>query len=253
MKYRFAREHKSYEDYASGRVFYGRPGHPALPVRLASEVFQRCLAIRYARGLSRRCVLYDPCCGGAYHLSTLWYLHGRDIRTIVGSDLDLDALTLAERNLSLLTLEGLDRRMAEIEEMVAAFGKPSHVEARESTLRLRQRLALLLQTFDIETRLFQADATDSSALAQELAGTSVDVVLTDVPYGWRSEWQGGDNEAVPAGGLLMPVLDALRTALTAQAVVAIVADKGQTIAHKEYRRLERFRLGKRQVALLEPI
>ena len=37
------------------------------------------------------------------------------------------------------------------------------------------------------------------------------------------------------------------------AVVAIAADKAQQIAHPAYRRIQRFRLGKRQVALLRPV
>ncbi|MFK7803274.1 MAG: hypothetical protein AB8G95_16690, partial [Anaerolineae bacterium] len=39
MPYRFATENKDYSDFASGRVFYGAPGHPVFPVRLISEVF----------------------------------------------------------------------------------------------------------------------------------------------------------------------------------------------------------------------
>jgi len=40
MPYQFASESKDYSDYASGRVFYGAPGHPAFPVR-SVERFRR--------------------------------------------------------------------------------------------------------------------------------------------------------------------------------------------------------------------
>ena len=33
----------------------------------------------------------------------------------------------------------------------------------------------------------------------------------------------------------------------------VAADKAQRIAHDSYRRVDRFRLGKRQVALLQPV
>lgn len=91
MPYRFATAASDYSDYAGGRVFYGAPGYPALPVRLASEVLQRCLAIR---GATSPAVLYDPCCGGAYHLGTLAYLHWQRIGAIAGSDVDAEALAL---------------------------------------------------------------------------------------------------------------------------------------------------------------
>ena len=55
MEYKFANEHANYADLASGHVFYSLPGHPAFPVRLASEIYQRCLALRGTGNLS----LYD--------------------------------------------------------------------------------------------------------------------------------------------------------------------------------------------------
>ena len=50
MQYLYATERPDYSDLASGRVFYSLPGHPAFPIRLASEIFQRCLAFRRAAG-----------------------------------------------------------------------------------------------------------------------------------------------------------------------------------------------------------
>ena len=110
MRYRFVRERENYEDYASGRVFVGMPGNPAFPVRLASEVLQRCAAIHRAEGHRGPFRVYDPCCGAAYHLVVIGYLHIGQIRKITGSDIDAEALALAERNLGMLSLAGLERR-----------------------------------------------------------------------------------------------------------------------------------------------
>lgn len=44
MKYLYEIEFKNYEDFVSGRVLYNRKGATAFPVRLASEIFQRCKA-----------------------------------------------------------------------------------------------------------------------------------------------------------------------------------------------------------------
>src|SRR5687767_4526533 len=115
MQYKYAKEQLDYSDFSSGRVFYSLPGHPAFPVRLASEIFQRCLAYRERfYQVSSPCTLYDPCCGVAYHLSILAYLHREHIREIIASDIDEKAVALAERNLGLLHRDGLEERIREL-------------------------------------------------------------------------------------------------------------------------------------------
>ncbi len=116
MEYKYTQAHESYEMYAAGGVFYSAPGLTAFPVRLAVEIFRRCQAIRAAQGAQGPAVVYDPCCGGAYHLATMAYFNWDQIAGIYGSDIDEDALGVATRNLSLLTLDGMDRRIAELTE-----------------------------------------------------------------------------------------------------------------------------------------
>ncbi len=248
MPYLFATERHNDADYASGRVFYSLPGYPAFPVRLASEMFQRCLALRAADGLTAPVALYDPCCGGAYHLATLAYLHGEHIASLAASDIDADALTLAQCNLGLLTASGLDQRITALELLWAKYGKRSHMEALESAARLRERLAALIERgSSILLTLFQADALDETAIVGVLGAGAVDVVLTDVPYNRLSAWQG-DAGFDP----LWQMLEALRPVLSPGAVVAIASDKGQTPAHEAYRRADRFQIGKRRMVLLRP-
>ena len=112
MRYQFAKERPDYSDLASGRVFYSLPGHPAFPIRLADEILQRCLARRAANHLTGSCVLYDPCCGAAYQLAVLGYLHWHSFREIVGSDMDQKVISLAQKNLGLLSVEGLEKGSA---------------------------------------------------------------------------------------------------------------------------------------------
>ncbi len=252
MPYRFATESQDYTDYASGAVFYNVPGHPAFPVRLTSEIFQRCQSVRIASGATGRAVVYDPVCGAAYHLSTLGYLHPHDIAEIIASDIDAEILATAERNLSLLTLPGLDRRIDAIAEMLARHGKASHAAALESAQRFRQRLLALGPEHGIPTRVFQADATDAAALREGLRDTKVDMVIADIPYGQHAVWRSGNLADPPPRRPIPMMLDALKPLLAAGAVIAIAADKGQKIAHEAYQRADRFQIGKRQIVLLTP-
>src|SRR5919198_6265316 len=101
MKYRFATERVTYEDYASGRILYGRPGFTAFPVRLASELFQRCADRLAQEGKPPPYSLFDPCCGGGYLVTVAGLLHGDRLAGILASDIDPEAVDLAGRNLSL--------------------------------------------------------------------------------------------------------------------------------------------------------
>ncbi len=247
MPYLFATQDQDYSDFSSGRVLYSQPGAPAFPIRLASEIFQR--ALRWMK-LERRLCLYDPTCGGAYHLTTLGLLHGEVLRQILASDVSENVLGLAQRNLSLLTQAGLARREQEIQAMLAAYGKNAHTEALHSLSNLRQRLAELPE---IKTRVFQANALDAGELLTGLAGDPVDLVISDIPYGQLSHWQPGSSSLADAARApVQQMLEALLPVLSNKAVVAIASDKQQKVAHAAYRRLEHFKLGKRQVVLLSP-
>src|ERR1044072_6261808 len=194
-----------YSDLASGRVFYSSPGFPAFPVRLASEIFQRFLANRteiYKDAAP--CTLYDPCCGAAYHLSVIGYLHGKHIRQIIGSDVDEKAIALARRNLSLLSVAGLDQRIAEITKMLEQYHKDSHKDALTSAHLFRNKIAAFAHAQPLTTKVFQPNATDRRTILDNLKAKSVDIVFTDVPYGLHSQWKSPEAEELlnPLGSML---------------------------------------------------
>jgi 23S rRNA (guanine2535-N1)-methyltransferase len=249
MQYKYEKESQDYSDFSSGRVFYSLPGHPAFPVRLASEIFQRCLAHRQKIYMSSHpCALYDPCCGAAYHLSVLGYLHRENIGKIIASDIDQKAVALAERNLGLLSMEGLERRIHELSTMLEQYGKASHQEALQSALRLKEKLAALRETYPLATQAFRANAMDSQGILRYLQPKSVDIVFTDVPYGWHSQWQNADSGA---SSPLRSILDALLGVLSPSSIVAISSDKQQKAVHERYQRVEQLQVGKRRVTFLK--
>jgi 23S rRNA (guanine2535-N1)-methyltransferase len=250
MPYKFATQSRNYSDLASGRVLYSLPGHPAFPIRLVSEIFRRCLAKRPTQGNSERQIVYDPCCGAAYHLSTLAYEHWHSLEEIIGSDIDHQAIDLAQRNLGLLTPEGLGRRIQELAEQYRQYGKESHQAALKSAEILHRQVVNRVRYHPLRTRVFQASVFDWQALVAHLGDTRIDIVLTDVPYGQHSEWQ--DARIDPAESPVKAMLTAIRSVLHTGSIVAVVADKQQKVAHDYYVRVERFQIGKRQVILLKP-
>lgn len=249
MPYQYTPPGQDYSDYASGRVLYGVPGQATFPARLISEIFLRCQAIRQKQGLTEPVTIYDPCCGSAYHLAVCAWLHWPHIKAIFGSDVAAAALTFAARNLGLLTAVGLQNRIAEIETLHTTYGKASHADARQSAVRLQQQLQQNLAHHTIETRLFTANALQPDDLRRELAGQSVDIIVADVPYGRRANWQGVTTDTADP---LWQLLDSLLVVLSPHTLVAIAADKSQMCNHDQYVRWGKFQVGKRRVFLLQP-
>ena len=252
MQFKYATEQLDYSDFASGKVLYSMPRHPAFPVRLASEIFQRCVAARKAiYNNSTPCTLYDPCCGAAYHLSVLGYLRRELIKEVIGSDIDEKVIRLANQNLGLLNLTGLEKRISEISELIERYNKESHKDALASANHLKIKLSSYPREYKILSNAFLADATDNKTILQNVKTKSVDIVFTDIPYGQHSHWQGVNSDELCDPIWLM--LNALIEILSPSIIVSIVSDKKQKVAHKAYQRVEQFQIGKRRVVILKPI
>lgn len=58
MEYIYESAQRSYEDFASGRVLYNAQGTTSFPVRLASEIAQRCFQLLEKKGYTGR-ILYS--------------------------------------------------------------------------------------------------------------------------------------------------------------------------------------------------
>lgn len=252
MQYKYASEQQDYSDLASGRVFYSLPGHPAFPVRLASEIFQRCVEHRKTiYNISSPCTLYDPCCGAAYHLSVLAYLHRESIQEVIASDVDEKAVVLASQNLGLLGITGLDKRISEISKLIALYNKDSHKDALASAHILKNRISAYAEERPIITKAFQASATDGKTMIENVRAKSVDIVFTDIPYGQHAHWHGLNPDEL--SDPLWRMLNALIGVLSRSSIVAIVSDKQQKVSHQGFQRVEKFQTGKRRVVILRPV
>jgi tRNA G10 N-methylase Trm11 len=252
MPYRFAHDRHDYTDLAAGPVLYSLPGRPAFPVRLTSEIFQRCQAQLLRLGSRPPYTVYDPCCGSAYLLVTLVYLHWPAIRRLVGSDVDPTVMPLAERNLSLLTLAGVETRIDQLDQLYRQFGKTSHEEALASALRLRERLLAYRHLHPIQSHTFVANALHGADLHPHLEEGTVDLIMTDLPYGQRTTWR--ETESPPgAFDAEWQLLEALRAIVRPTSIVALTTVKHQKIAHEAYQRLERWQVGKRHTLFFRVI
>jgi len=238
MEYKYSKD-DNFEDFACGRVLYHRSGMPSFPVRLADEIFKRCMGYL---GRQNDIVLFDPCCGGGYLVTVLGLLNPSAIRKFVCSDIDEGAVGLARSNLSLLTMDGLLRRRDQIVEMAGAFNKQSHRDALESADRFIK--IVHDRPFVPEIKCFVSDALDKTAFCCE--GFRADIVIADVPYGNLSMWS---DEKADAVNLL---LDSVKCVIHEDSVIAVICDKSQKVRNSGYKRLERFKAGKRVVEILMP-
>jgi predicted RNA methylase len=237
MAYRLA-EKGDFGDLASGSVLRSAPGHPAFPVRLASEIFQRAALRLPGRD---RLTLWDPCCGSGYLATVLGLLHRDRLGMVLASDADEGAVALAKDNLALLTETGLRARAVTLEDRARRFAKPSYDEAASAARRLAGSLAA--GGGDLPAAARRADVFDPGRLVAALDGLAPDLVITDVPYGHQTRWAG----AAPAGGELEAMVRTLASVLPRHALIAVVAEARRIPLPGA---VERLRVGKRACAII---
>ncbi len=243
MEYLFETVDRNYEDFASGRVLYNARGTTAFPVRLASEIAQRCMGFLESKGVSGPYSVYDPCCGGAYLLTVIGLLHGGRVNRIYASDVNADVLGVAYKNLSLLTPQGLGERRAELNKLIELYGKASHRDAVASADRLGDFLA----DSNIESvETFPADITKPGEVPERCR--DLNLVITDLPYGDIVSWTG--DSADPVNDLFELAYERMAPS---RSVLAIIADKSRKLRHDKFKRLQSVKIGKRVFGIFEPI
>jgi 23S rRNA (guanine2535-N1)-methyltransferase len=242
-KYLYATTDENYEDYSSGRVIYSATGATNFPVRLSSEVFQRCADYLAKKGKPGPYRVYDPFCGVAYSLTVIGFMHGSQMESLTGSDSDGRIVEFAAKNLSLLTKDGMEKRIAELKRYIEEYKKDSHREALKSAYRLQS----LTNAFkEIKVSSFRLNALEEAG--SQNAVSEVDIVITDLPYGKLTQWENAETE----GNLMQLFLDKLKDKLNSTSVVAIICNKKQEISHIGYKVIAKSNLEKRRIILLEP-
>jgi len=229
---------ENFEDFACGRVIYGKAGFTNYPVKIAGEIFRRCLEY-----LNKKddITVYDPCCGGGYLLTVLALLNPDTITNIFGSDISNEAISLARENLSLLTGEGLLKRKQQINDLIAKFDKQSHKEALKSVEVFFDIVKNRLIT--PKFHCFIANILDKKSLEKQNFKT--DILITDVPYGNLVSWSDENGNAINQ------LLDNVIPVLHKNTILAISTDKGQKINNDLFTRHEKLKIGKRVIYILQ--
>jgi tRNA G10 N-methylase Trm11 len=221
---------------ASGNVLYNKNGLTNYPVRLASEIFSRCLELSNKK---KELTLYDPCCGGGYLLTVLGFIHGNVITEILGSDINEDAIEIAQKNLLLLTEEGLDKRKNQIEKLYHEYGKQSHRDALNGIEYLQKKV----KAIPIETKCFIADILKEKP-NNELQFIA-DIIIVDVPYGKITSWSDEKD------GTIDIMLNNLMPNISKETIIAVSMDKSQRICDKQFKRLDKITVGKRRIEIIK--
>lgn len=240
--HKFTSKRENYEDYSSGRVLYGTPEATNFSVHLANEIFLLCSNYLSSNGKKKDYRLYDPFCGSGYSLTVLGLLHGKSIAKIFASDAYEKILEFANKNLSLLTLEGLHKRMSELNKFIDEYGKDSHRDALVSA----QKIENDVKSLSIDSIIFKYNVLEDFPLNSLV--TNIDMVITDIPYGKLVKWDG-----VIDGNPVQAMLNKIKDRLNKVSFIAVVSDKKQEIKHDGFQQVKKFKVGKRKIILLTPI
>lgn len=235
MEYKYYKN-QSFEFLSPGSVLYGQQGIPNFPVKLANEIFNRAI---HHLDIKKNLTLYDPCCGGAYMLTTIALLQQGMISTIYASDINPDVLNIAAKNLSILTRQGLLLREQEIKTLYQKYSKESHLK----TLSLFDEFYKIVDNYaeTIHSQVFKQDILNPSKNQESF---QADIIITDVPYGNLVSWS--DENGIDT------LLDNVSDHIHDKTIICIVHDRHQKRTNQSFARLEKFKVGKRIVELLRP-
>jgi len=242
MQYRFTVK-EDLSDFSSGRVINSIPGIPAFPIRLMNEIFQYC---KSRQSPTHPLVIYDPCCGSAYHLTALSFLQIGKIKKIYCSDVDEKILSIADSNLKLLTIDGLNNKICKLQKLYQNFKKNSHREALESAERLKAILNNNSSHLNTSTNLFLNNILNPS-FPVKLMKDNIDFVFADIPYGKNTEWVNKKSKIKEVWLLLENILKIINY----NTQVVIVQTNRDPIEHKSYIQTKKMKIGKRIVRILK--
>ena len=97
------------------------------------------------------------------------------------------------------------------------------------------------------SKIFQADILEGQTVP--LRQSSIDLIITDLPYGKLTQWQKASNN----DQRVQLFLDAVKSYLKPHVIVAIVTNKKEAMHYDGFSKIKSFVVGKRKIYLLSPL
>ena len=178
---------------AAGDVLRWRKRVPRLGPEAVAILFECFLR---SRDSDRRIRVLDPCCGNGIVLAVLRSLYPRYLAALHGRDIDSRALEVTEHNLSILSSgEAMNQWIAELLKRRDRTGSARLDGVIERAHLLQARLvegepadhAAAVATFIERQNVLAGVESDRSRVGE--SQERFDLILTDPPYGRRSDWQ----------------------------------------------------------------
>ena len=174
-------------------------------------------------------------------LTTIALLNYSFIEKIFGSDINQDFINIAIKNLSLLSQIGLNTRASEIESHYKKYLKESHLNSLSSLDKFRD--IINANENIIEYVVFYNDILKKAD--DSVHEIKADIIITDVPYDNLVSWSSQDGIDL--------MLDHVFDQLNEDGVIAIIHNKSQKRKNTKYKRLEKFKVGKRIIEILRKV
>ncbi len=233
MEYKYIKD-RDFSFLSAGHVLLHGHNCTNFPVRLSSEIFMRCLNYSKSNNNKDKFTLYDPCCGSGYMLTTIGFLCGEHIESLIGSDIDIKKTALAADNLALLIPDNCMKRR---EKIISLYGENS------KAIQSAKILAEISNHYNIKTKIFTHD------IFKILPDINADIIITDIPYGIKCDWETEKNNSssIDILNLFIPIIPE-------RGIAAIVHDKNQKILkNSSFIRKEKQSVGKRIFEIFEKI
>lgn len=235
MEYKFVRTDHNYERYSAWRVLYSAPWSAPFPVRLIDELFLRACELL---GRKDNLKLYDPCVWSGYMMTIIWLLHWKMVERIDGSDIDEKMLKVADKNLSLLSSDWMQKRIVELGSYIKLYAKQSHVDAFRDAQVLLDEVVSIGHTIQTKCRIQDMKHLDNIA--------TYDLVITDLPYGNRTFLQWDIDLQVSIEGLWSLLCDWW--------VLVLISDKKQHFRNFPWQTSRKeLSHGKRRITFLKKV
>ena len=175
---------------------------PRFPPRVAYVM----LNSLFEEGRQEAITVYDPFCGNGVILCTAYLLFSRNIKKLVGADLNPVVLETARRNFRWM------KEPSALEERLRAI--QAYKTGNDALKRSYQERCRLMfnhaQQICLDVELFQHDAT---RIGDHLASIEGEVALiTDPPYAYNDHWNPKDGLESADFGPLEPFLQQVAAA-----------------------------------------